>query len=62
MLGVQTAVTSSQSYWRIMKSELFRIVVCRIFIVVCRIYLADRARFAGMIPPLDPWHVGRAGR
>ena len=75
MLGMQMAVTSSQSYYRILQSVLCRIVVCRIFIadyrilqsvlcriVVCRIFIADRARFAGMIPPLDLWHVGRAVR
>ena len=52
MLGVQMAVTSSQSYCRIPQY----------IVVVCRDFLADRARFVGMIPPLDPWHVGQAVR
>ena len=53
MLGVQMAVTSSQSYCRIPQY---------VVVVVCRIFIADRTRFAGMIPPLDPRHVGRAVR
>ena len=56
MLGMQMAVTSSQSYCRIPQRTP------RFLIVDCRMFLADRARFVGMIPPLDPWHVGRAVR
>ena len=54
MLGMKIAVSSSQSYC-MLPNPLCQIVVCRNFI-------ADRARFTGMFPPLDHWHVGQALR
>ena len=31
-------------------------------IVVCWNFIAHKARFTGMFPPLDRWHVGQALR
>ena len=36
------------------------IPVMLIPIVVCRNFNAHKARFTGMFPPLDRWHMGQA--
>ena len=54
MLGLQMTVSSSHSYCKL-PNPLCQIVVCGDFI-------ADKARFTGVFPPLDRRHVGRAVR
>ena len=55
MLGMKMAVSSSQSYYKL-PIKLHGIVF------PCRNFIGLKARFPGMFPALDRWHVGRAVR